>query len=220
MTLGPTNIELAEVLEQMADLLLRTGETNPYRVQAYTHAAETIRAMREPLAMAYAARGRDALTAIEGVGDRLSAHLAQYIETGRTGLRDRLLSVADPVALLATLPAVSPRLAARFVDELDVRSLAELERAALDGRLAAMPGIGPRTVEAIRLQVNSVLSRSARRRARRVRRQTLQLAAAPARHETALRVVEAGVGPGQPAPERTPEPPMATIYTLFPPAAA
>lgn len=227
MTLGPTNIELAEALEQMADLLLRTGETNPYRVQAYTHAAETIRAMREPLALAYAARGRDALTEIDGVGERLSAHLAQYIETGRTGLRDRLLSVADPVALLATLPAVSPRLAARFVDELDVRSLAELERAALDGRLAAMPGIGPRTVEAIRLQVNSVLSRSARRRARRVRRQTLQMASAPSRHETALRNVEGAGGASSPVAERVADPtvgpsqpPMATIYTLFPPAAA
>lgn len=215
MTLGPTNIELAEALEQMADLLLRSGETNPYRMQAYLHAAANVRALREPLAVAYAARGREALTEVPGIGDNLSAHLAQYIETGRTGLRDRLMTAADPAALLATLPAISPRLAQRFVDELGIGSLAELERAALDGRLGALPGIGPRTVEAVRLQVNSVLNRSARRRARRVLRQTLQMAAARA----------AEPRPTEPAPvEAVPAdaeaPRMATIYPLFPPAAA
>ena len=60
-----------------------------------------------------------------------------------------------------------------------------------------------RTVEAIRLQLNSILNRASRRRSRRIRRQVAQLAARPV------------------AEERAPEPaPVATIYSLFPPAAA
>ncbi|MEM6287710.1 MAG: helix-hairpin-helix domain-containing protein, partial [Bacteroidota bacterium] len=178
---GPTNIELAEALEQMADVLVRRGERNPYRVQAYLQAAAMIRDLEEPVACLYGEGGRDALTNLPGIGVSLAHHLGQYIETGRIGLRDRLLRADDPAALLATLPGVSARLAARLVDELDVASFADLERAAHDGRLAELDGVGPRTVEAIRLQLNSILSRSARRRARRVRRQVVQLAAAQRR---------------------------------------
>ena len=98
---------------------------------------------------------------------------------------------------------------------MGVRSLAELERAAHDGRLAAMSGVGPRTVEAIRLQLNSILNRSARRRARRVNRQVAQMMAAE-RYEAHPLPDEAPAAEPCPPAER----PQATIYSLFPPAAA
>ena len=212
-TIGPTNVELAEALEQMAELLVRRGEHNPYRVQAYLHAAGTVRDLDVPVATLYGDGGKEALTDLPGVGVSLAGHLAQYVETGRIGLRDRLLSASDPVALLETLPSVGHRLAVRLVDELGIRSLAELERAAHDGRLAALPGVGPRTLEAVRLQLNSILNRSARRRARRVNRQVAQMMAAEHYEAHANPVAEA------PA-DRPAERPVATIYSLFPPAAA
>jgi DNA polymerase/3'-5' exonuclease PolX len=216
-TIGPTNVELAEALEQMAELLVRRGEHNPYRVQAYLHAAGTVRALKVPVATIYGDGGKDALTELPGVGVSLAGHIAQYVESGRIGLRDRLLTASDPVSLLETLPSVGHRLAVRLVDDLGVRSLSELERAAHDGRLASMPGVGPRTVEAIRLQLNSILNRSARRRARRVNRQVAQMMAAEhyeAHEHTAEPVAE--VPADRPAADR----PQATIYSLFPPAAA
>ena len=203
---APTNIELAEALDQMAELLLRDGEPNPYRVQAYLTAAETLRAEREPVALRYGRGGHAALAELPGIGASLAGHLGQLIESGRAGLRDRLLRAHNPAVLLATVPGISPRLAHVLVEDLGVASLADLERAALDGRLGTIPGVGPRTVEAIRLQLNSILSRSARRRARRLRRQTLQLVA---RERT--------------APTPTPDPPAAphaVIYDLFPTSAA
>ena len=211
--IGPTNVELAEALEQMAELLVRRGEHNPYRVQAYLHAAGTVRALPVPVATIYGDGGKDALTALPGVGVSLAGHLAQYVETGRIGLRDRLLSASDPVSLLETLPSVGHRLAVRLVDDVGIRSLSELERAAHDGRLAALPGVGPRTVEAIRLQLNSILDRSARRRARRVGRQIAQMMAA---EQYEAHDLPTEVPADRPAAER----PQATIYSLFPPAAA
>ncbi len=220
--IGPTNVELAEALEQMAEVLVRRGEPNPYRVQAYLQAAAMIRDLDEPVAGLYGEGGRDALTELPGIGVSLAHHIAQYVETGRIGLRDRLLHADDPVTLLATLPGVSARLARRLVDELGVASLAELERAAHDGRLESMDGIGPRTTEALRLQLNSVLNRSARRRARRVRRQVAQLAAGQRRAaESADVATDAVAERAEPALGTPPEPrPTATIYSLFPPAAA
>jgi len=148
--IGPTNIELAEALDQMAEVLVRQGESNPYRVQAYLQAAAMIRDLDAPVAQLYGEGGRDALTALPGIGVNLAHHLAQYVETGRIGLRDRLLRADDPAELLATVPGVSLRLAQRLVDELGVESLSELERAALDGRLQDLDGVGPRRTEAIR----------------------------------------------------------------------
>ena len=219
--IGPTNIELAEALEQMADLLLRRGEPNPYRVQAYLQAAAMVREHDVPLTRLFGDGGRDALMSLPGIGVSLATHIAQYIETGRIGLQDRLLRAEDPVALLATVPGVSDRLATRLVDELGIRSLAELERAAHDGRLIEMDGVGPRTVEAIRLQLNSILNRSSRRRARRVRRQVAQIAAAQRRAGEAIEELQDAEA--EQAEETTParaDRPAATIYSLFPPAAA
>ncbi|HEX9950826.1 MAG TPA: helix-hairpin-helix domain-containing protein [Rubricoccaceae bacterium] len=211
--IGPTNVELAEALEQMAELLVRRGEHNPYRVQAYLQAAGTIRALDVPVATIYGDGGKEALTSLPGVGVSLAGHLAQYVESGRIGLRDRLMAASDPVALLETLPSVGHRLAVRLVDDMSIRSLAELERAAHDGRLAAMPGVGPRTVEAIRLQLNSILNRSARRRARRVNRQVAQMMASERYEAHPLPAEEREA-------DRPAERPLATIYSLFPPAAA
>lgn len=221
-TIGPTNVELAEALEQMAEVLVRRGEPNPYRVQAYLQVAGLLREMEEPVARLYGEGGRDALLALPGIGVSLAHHIGQYIETGRIGLRDRLLHAEDPAALLATLPGVSRRLATRFIEELGVTSLAELERAAHDGRLGDLDGIGPRTVEAIRLQLNSVLNRSARRRARRVRRQVAQLSATQRlRTEAAERAAEAEADRAEQALGAVSDGrPAATIYPLFPPAAA
>ncbi|MFN3597933.1 MAG: helix-hairpin-helix domain-containing protein [Rubricoccaceae bacterium] len=220
---GPTNHELADLLAQMAALLVRRGEPNPYRVQAYVHAADLLRTLEEPVALAYARGGREALLALPGVGAGLATHLAQYIEAGRAALRDRLLEADDPAALIATVPGIGRALARRVVAELGVGSLAELERAAHDGRLEALAGFGPRRIEAIRLQLNSILDRAARRRARRVRRQILRLVAAQQRAaEAAERAQEAADLAAETAAGGAPDgaPLAATIYPLFPPAAA
>lgn len=210
--IGPTNVELADVLGQMAELLVRRGEPNPYRVQAYLQAAAMLRDLETPAVELYGEGGRDALIELPGVGVSLAAHLADYIERGRVGLRDRLLASDDPAALLATVPGIGDALAARLV-QAGIRTLADLERAAHDGRLAKIAGFGPRRLEAVRLQLNSILNRSARRRERRVRRQVARLAAIRQRRE-AERDTESESAPA------SDDVTVATIYPLFPPAAA
>ena len=210
-TVGPTNVELADVLGQMAELLVKRGEPNPYRVQAYLQASAMLRDLDTPAVELYGLGGREALTELPGIGVALAQHLADYIERGRIGLRDRLLASDDPAALLATVPGIGDALAARLV-ESGIRTLTDLERASHDGRLAEMAGFGPRRLEAVRLQLNSILNRSARKRARRVRRQMARISALRHHREEA----EASEIEHADAPEA----PMATIYSLFPPAAA
>ena len=222
MTIGPTNEELASVLEQMAALLTKLHEPNPYRLQAYLQAAAMIREHEEPLVLVYGRGGRDALMELPGIGVSLALHLAQYIENGRTGLHDRLMEAADPAALLASVPGIGEAFAHRIVDELGVTTLTDLERAANNGRLASLDGIGPRRLEGLRLQLAAILNRATRRRARRVRREVVRIAAAQmqaeeqderARADAALAAEEAAGALNEASPH-------ATIYPLFPPAAA
>ena len=211
-SVGPTNVELADVLGQMAELLVRRGEPNPYRVQAYLQASVMLRDLDTPVVELYGVGGREALTELPGIGVNLAQHLADYIERGRVGLRDRLLASDDPASLLATVPGIGDALAARLV-EGGIRTLTDLERASHDGRLSELAGFGPRRLEAIRLQLNSILHRSARKRSRRVRRQMARISALQHRREEAeVEATEAAEVPT--------EAPMATIYSLFPPAAA
>jgi DNA polymerase/3'-5' exonuclease PolX len=221
-TIGPTNEELAGVLEEMGALLTRLGEPNPYRIQAYLQAAGMLREHEEPVVLLYGAGGRKALMDLPGIGVSLATHLAQYIEDGRAGLHDRLREAADPVALIASVPGIGEGLARRIVRELDVTTLTELEKAVQDGRLAALEGFGPRRLEGLRLQLNSILHRAARRRARRVRRDLVRLAAERARAERqAEHEAERAALAHEEALGAVPEQPQrARILTLFPPAAA
>ena len=166
--IGPHNHEIATVLEEMAALLEERGEPNPYRVRAYRAAAESVRGAEAPVAERYSDGGLRALTEIPGVGENISAHIARFIEASRVGGDAR--QVHDPVLLFAAVPGISRALAQRFVEELGVETLSELERACYDGRTEAMRGVGRQRVRALRLQLNSLLQWAALARARRVRR--------------------------------------------------
>ena len=106
LTIGPTNVELAEALEQMADVLVRQGRVQPVPrpgLSAGRRDDPRPGRARRPL---YGDGGREALTSLPGIGVSLAHHIAQYVETGRIGLRDRLLRSTDPIALLSTVPGI------------------------------------------------------------------------------------------------------------------
>ncbi len=56
----------------------------------------------------------------------------------------------DPAHLFCQLPGISAKLAHRILEQLDVRSLEELELAAHDGRLNEVKGFGQQRIQAIK----------------------------------------------------------------------
>ncbi len=177
-TSEPTNGQIADVLEQMA-AVLEERQVNPYRSGAYRTAAQTVRTHAQPLAELYAEGGVNALTELPGVGESLSAHIARYIETGRLGRQRRDDDAFDPVVLFSSVPGISRSLARRIVDDLGVTTLDALERAAYDGRLAAVKGVGRQTVAALRLQLASLLQWTALEHRQRARADAYRLAPVP-----------------------------------------
>lgn len=163
-TSKPTNTAIASELEAIADLLDITG-TNAFRVRAYRQGAQQVMQAGEPLADLVMKGGQEHLTDLPGIGHGLAGVIAEYVKTGRTGLHQELLSEISPEDAFRRLPGIGDGLARRMVETLGIATLAELERASYDGRLARVKGFGKRRVEMIRATLAGMLGGSALKRA-------------------------------------------------------
>jgi DNA polymerase (family 10) len=157
-TLPLPNRLIAERLDEVADRL-EGRDDNPFRVHAYRVAAETVRNLDRPAADILGDEGLDGLDALPGIGLTLARAIEQVAVTGELELLDRLRAEDGPEALLADLPGVGPELAKRIFEQLRISTLTDLEAAANDGRLSALPGVGPKRLRGIRDVLAGRLSR-------------------------------------------------------------
>ena len=151
----------------MAKLLHGQG-ADMWRVRAYQQAATTLRGMRRDAVEVLDREGTDGLIAIPTIGKTIAGAIEEMAWRGRWAQLDRLRGEVTPEETLMTLPGMGETLAGRLHDELGIDTLEDLELAAHDGRLAQVEGFGPRRVPAIRDMLATQLSRSPRRKVRRV----------------------------------------------------
>ena len=153
------NAALAKSLDEIADLLEGQG-ANVFRTGAYREAAGVVRSLDRPVVDILAAEGTEGLLRLPKIGPSISRTLDQLVHNGTTPLLERLRGAFDPERALATVPGLGRQLAVRVHKWLGVETLEDLEAAAWDGRLEAVPGFGPRRVRAVR---ESLAGRLARR---------------------------------------------------------
>jgi DNA polymerase (family 10) len=162
------NEEIADVLERVA-ALLEAQEANPYRVNAYRKAARLVGQSNRSVAELALSEEGEKLEDLPDIGKSIAGAIREFVHTGRLSLLERLEGQVSPEDLFSTVPGIGEELAGRIHSYLHIDTLEELELAAHDGRLQEVPGLGDRRVRAIRDSVGAILSRSSRRRARRLR---------------------------------------------------
>lgn len=142
------NLDIAHTLSLLADLLEIQG-ANPFRIRAYRTAVNTVNGLGKPL-QAMVAEGED-LTALPGIGKNVAAHIVELLETGKI---DRLEEVEAEIprslAELMALDGVGPKKAKKLFDELDVRTVDDLERALDSKEVEGLEGFGVRSAAKIR----------------------------------------------------------------------
>ena len=132
------NLAIARVLAEIGDLLEIKNE-NPFKIRAYRNAADTLAHLGDPVA---ALTPADRL-GIPGIGKDLAAKIGELLDTGSCTYHQELLQEFPPTILdLLRLQGVGPKTVALLYRGLEIRSLDDLERAAREGRIRELKGMG------------------------------------------------------------------------------
>jgi hypothetical protein len=144
-----SNSAVAHALQEIADLL-EVQSASAFRVQAYRLAADYVAGFDRPIADVLKEGGVPALVDLPTIGWAIARVIRDLLESGRSGLLDRLRGESDAAAVLATVPAIGPILAERLHRELGIETLEDLELAAHDGRLERLEQFGEKRLAAVR----------------------------------------------------------------------
>jgi DNA polymerase (family 10) len=132
------NHAIARILREIADLL-EIKNDNPFKIRAYRNGADIAANHPHDLAALDAA----ALREIPGIGKDLAARIREIADTGDADVHRELIAEFPPTVLdLLHLQGVGPKTVAALYRELDIRTLDDLERAATDGRIRSLRGMG------------------------------------------------------------------------------
>ena len=157
------NAEIARLLSDVADLL-EISVGNPFKVRAYRNAARTVADHADPVAQLVAGGDFD-LTDLPGIGAGIAREITALVQTGSLPQRQQLVASIPPGLLdLLRIPGLGPKRVKLFHDELKVNSVADLQDALEKGKIAKLPGFGPKLLEKLRAGVAAASAGDAHRR--------------------------------------------------------
>ena len=141
-----TNKRIARLLKETGSLIELTGG-NEFRARAFANAARTLERTPEPV-VDIIERGE--LTQVRGIGRGLADQIIELVETGTFALRDELIGSIPPGVLeILRLKGIGAKKARTIWKDLNITSITELEEAANIGRVAELPGFGPKSQESV-----------------------------------------------------------------------
>jgi len=136
---------VARILYEIADLLDLDGV--PFKPRAYRRAAQAVESLATPIEEIVAA-GR--VSELPGVGEAIGKKIAEIVETGRLRYHEDLKKKL-PIDLrsLTGVEGVGPKTARLLYEQLGIKTLDDLERAARAGLIRKVKGLGEKTEEKI-----------------------------------------------------------------------
>ncbi|MEE2989772.1 MAG: DNA polymerase/3'-5' exonuclease PolX [Planctomycetota bacterium] len=143
-----TNSQIADVLEQLADLLEFQG-ANAFRIRAYRAGARRIRDLPESIAT-IVTEDPSQLTTLEGIGKGVAEKCITLVTTGELPqLQELLTEIPSTVLDILRVPGMGPRKAAMLYQELQVENLEQLQAACEAGQVQQLKGFGAKTEQTI-----------------------------------------------------------------------
>jgi DNA polymerase (family 10) len=141
------NTDFAKVFRDIADLLELKGE-NVFKIRAYQRASQAIE--RFPQEIEQFMKEGGSLRDIPGVGEAIAKKITELVDTGRLGYYEELKTEFPPgISTLLEVRGIGTKTALRLVMELGISSVADLEKAILSGKVAALPRMGDKVAQNI-----------------------------------------------------------------------
>jgi DNA polymerase (family X) len=159
LTTQHSNQKLAETFRLIGDLMEIKGEVI-YKILAYRKAADSLTNLGRDVNEVWR-EGK--LTDIPGVGKAIAEKIDELLTTGELEFLNKLttevpLSLAD----LLQVQGLGPKKVTVFWRELGITTLEELEKAARDGKLSRLPGMGAKSEAKIIAGIEALARRSGR----------------------------------------------------------
>jgi len=112
-----------------------------FRARAYHRAAEIIASLPQDVGDIYGRAGVKGLLEIPSVGKNIAAKIEEFIKTGKVHtLEDLKTKIPINIDELYGLEGIGPKTIKIFYDKLEIKGLADIEKAAREGRLQKVAG--------------------------------------------------------------------------------
>ncbi len=133
-----SNIEIAAIFDQLADLLEIKGE-NPFKVIAYRNAVRTIENMGTDLSKMI--KDGVNLSEIPTIGESIAKKIEEIVKTGELSKLEDLKRSFPPHLLdLLNIKGIGPKRTKILYENLHISSLEELKQAAIDHKIRDLEG--------------------------------------------------------------------------------
>lgn len=139
--------EIAAVLTEIGTLMELKGE-NPFKIRAYQAGARVVESLNEgELTQRIEAA---TLEEVKGIGEALAQKITELHTTGKLGFYEKLKgSIPAGLIEISSIPGVGPKKIRALNEKLGIDSIAKLQQACLDGKIAALDGFGEKSQEKI-----------------------------------------------------------------------
>ena len=152
--------QIVNLLEEIATLLALKEKSSVFEVRAYENAARALGSLDGDVATLV---HENKLKGTPGLGPGTIRRIEEAVETGHIAYFDELRANTPQVKLdMSRIPGVGPKKINVIYEQLHVNSIAELEQACKDDKVAHLPGFGKKTQDKI-LQGIELLSQHAGR---------------------------------------------------------
>lgn len=139
--------QVAALLENVGTLLALKEGSSTFEVRAYENAARTLSSLNGDIEQ-LAKEGK--LKGLPGMGPTILKRVMEAIETDHIAFYDELVATTPPVKLdMLRIAGLGPKRINAIYDQLHVTSIAELEQACKDDKVAHLPGFGKKTQDKI-----------------------------------------------------------------------
>jgi DNA polymerase (family 10) len=151
--------QTVELLEMISRLLELKGE-NPFKIRAYTNAARALETFSGNFEQHVQ---ENTLVELDGIGDAIARKISEYVTTGQLEYFEKLHAEFPPTIFeLFELTGLAGKKVKALYERLNVRTIADLEAACLDGRVAELAGFGEKTAANLLRAIEQRRKRSGR----------------------------------------------------------
>lgn len=140
------NSKIAEIFEEIADMLELKPDISRFEVLAYRRGAETVESLSQPIENIYRKEGIEGLLELPGIGKTMAASIKEYLETGKIKKYEELKK-QFPVDFntLTKIQGLGAKRVFVLYKKLKVKDVKSLKEAVEKHKIRELEGFGERS---------------------------------------------------------------------------